>query len=662
VKRVSAADLRVLIPALAVAALTVLWAAHDGGYDADTWYWGALAMLALAGVVWVGNHSGWPFFGRPLSIAVLALAAYVAWSYLSILWADAPGQALDGSNRALMYLLLFATFAALPFGERSALTTQLAFVLGAGSLAVVEFLRLLTGHLIGPSFEDGRLVAPTGYFNATAALFTMIALMAVVLAARPTLPALLRGVLSALACGALQLALLGQSRGWLFTLPFVLVAALILVRDRLRVAMYAALVAAGALAAVPRLLDVFPAFHGVGTPIGPLAAAARRASHTGVVICAAVLLVATAIAVYERQLPLRLSPRSRRRIGTVLVLSTFFGAAGGAIAATHGDPFGFVSRQWNGFTHYPSARGRGSHFAAVGSGRYDFWRVAWHATASHPIGGLGQDNFGDFYVSRRRTYEEPSWTHSLELRLLTHTGFVGFALFTVFLVAAFRAAAPSLRRPAPAAGVAAIALLPMVDWLIHGSVDWFWEFPALTAPALAFLGMACALRPAVSGAGPPRRRVPRGVPTAAGVIALIAGAIVLGFPYLSVREISSASDVRARNPAAALSELADAANLNPLNAEPGRLGGTIALQTGRPIEAEHRFRQAITREPHGWFAWFGDGLAASVLGDAARADRDFRIAARIDSREPAISDALGRVNTTHPMTPAEALRELVLAQ
>ena len=83
-----------------------------------------------------------------------------------------------------------------------------------------------------------------------------------------------------------------------------------------------------------------------------------------------------------------------------------------------------------------------SHFTDVGSGRYDFWRVALDAFVAHPIGGLGQDNFDDYYVPRRRTDEEPSCTHSIELRLLAHTGLVGFALFATFLIAAIAAAMP----------------------------------------------------------------------------------------------------------------------------------------------------------------------------------------------------------------------------
>jgi Flp pilus assembly protein TadD len=147
-----------------------------------------------------------------------------------------------------------------------------------------------------------------------------------------------------------------------------------------------------------------------------------------------------------------------------------------------------------------------------------------------------------------------------------------------------------------------------------------------------------------------------------GAIALAAGVVVLGFPYLSIRETSAANSSGQRNPGAALSDLTDAARLNPLSADPGRLAGTIALQAGNPTEAQRRFRQSISRQRGGWFAWFGAGLAASALGDAAQAQHDLRVAASIEKQQPVIRQALARVNTTRPLTPGEALNLLVLAQ
>ncbi len=77
--------------------------------------------------------------------------------------------------------------------------------------------------------------------------------------------------------------------------------------------------------------------------------------------------------------------------------------------------------------------------------------------------------------------------------------------------------------------VAGAALLPLVVWLIHGSIDWFWEIPALTGPALGCLAMACALgardRAAAAAVSEPEVRATsrpavRAATVAAGVLAL----------------------------------------------------------------------------------------------------------------------------------------------
>jgi hypothetical protein len=176
--------------------------------------------------------------------------------------------------------------------------------------------------------------------------------------------------------------------------------------------------------------------------------------------------------------------------------------------------------------------------------------------------------------------------------------------------------------------------------------------------------MASALgnRPGAQRA-PPRteRSILRHLPLAGMIAAEIAAVVAIGFPYLSVREVSSASDIRQSNPAQALRDLDTAAELNPLTAVPGRIGGAIALQSAQYSDAERRFGQAISREPRGWFAWLGAGLAASALHDPARAEHDFKVAASIISQQPAVVQALRRVDSRHPLTPAEAFNMLVLA-
>jgi len=654
------------VPGLITVALMLLWAVHDGGYDSETWYWGALLSLGLLAAVVIGLGRRRRPLPRAGMVALALLALYVAWSYLSISWAQSPGDALQGSNRALLYLLVFALMLALPWTPQGARVALLTFVLGVGVIAIVLLVRLASQHHVGSLVIDGRLSAPTGYFNSTAALFTMGALSAIVLAARRDLPGLLRGVLLALACAGLQLALVVQSRGWLFTLPVVAVVAVVLVPDRLRVALVAVIPIAGALVPVRRLLDVYDGYSGAA-----LDHAAARAGQAALLICGAVFVIGTLVAWGDRLLSLpSLSPARCRTVGVAVIAIAIVGVCIAVAQATHGHPFKFIARQWHGFSA-PQTAATGSHFTDVGSGRYDFWRVALDAVVAHPIGGLGQDNFADYYISRRRTSEEPQWTHSLEMRLLAHTGIVGFGLFTAFLIAASAAALRARRRGvALARNVAGAALLPFVVWLIYGSVDWFWEVPALSGPALGFLGMVGALgSDAVQAPSPaPARgpsaaaRIPRPVAVAGGAVALLLAIAVLALPYLSVREVSLATDARQTNPAAALRDLSRAAKLNPLNADPGRLGGAIALQAGENTAAEQRFGQSISREPGGWFSWLGQGLAASALGDRARAHHDFKVAIGINSQQPAVSLALARVNSRTPLTAAQALKMLVIAQ
>ncbi|HET6870940.1 MAG TPA: O-antigen ligase family protein [Solirubrobacteraceae bacterium] len=691
------------IPGLVVVALMLVWAIHDGGYDADTWYWGALVVLGLLAAVVVVR--GWQAIqlSRAAKVALGAFALYVAWSYLSIAWATSPGDALTGSNRALLYFLVFATMLVLPWTVPGALVALLTFVLGIGVVAIVLLVRLASTDHVAALLISGRLAAPTGYFNSTAALFTIEALMAIALAARRELPGLLRGLLIGFACAGLQLGVIVQSRGWLFTLPLVLIAAIVLLPDRLRVAGAAILPAAAALAVVHQLLHVYEASSAVA-----LNRASSQAGHSALRMTLIVFVVGTLIAWIESLLPTpRPSAVRRRVLGILAVLLAAGAALTGALALSHGHPFSYISRQWHGFSHQGGVH-TGSHFTDLGSGRYDFWRVALDGFVAHPVGGLGQDNFYNYYVPRRRTGEEPSWTHSIELRLLTHTGLAGTVLFVVFLVAGIAASLRGRRRgqpeaavadpaadqrprgptppeaavadPAaatalhrrgptpPAAAVAATALLPFIVWLIYGSVDWFWEMPALSGPALGFLGMAAALgarnAPGETTPGPatgaitPRPTRSARLAGALGVLALLAAVVVLGFPYLSVREASIGSDLGQNDPAKALHALSVAADLDPLSASPSRLAGYIALTSRSYGDARARFEQAISRDPGGWYAWLGAGLAASALGDRAQARQDFKVAASIDPRNALIAGALADVGARHPLTPAAALQLL----
>jgi hypothetical protein len=678
------AHLRAGLPALVAVALMLVWAIHNGGFDASTWYWGALVLLATFAAVFAGVLRGHLTLSRASAVAVGLFAGYVAWSYLSMTWAQYPGLALDGSNRALLYLLIFTLLTALPWTKETALGAILLFAVGVGVVATVVMVRLASGSNVPALFFSGRLVAPTGYINSTAALFTMDALVSIVLASRRRLAGPLRGLLVAFAAVSLQLATIVESRGWLFTLPLIALAAIVIVPDRLRVAATAVIPVVAALIPVHRLLRVYQ-----NGPSDPLRALAIHAGRPALAMCVGAFVLGTLLAwadtLYRGP---GLGRTQRRALGSVLALIGVAGVLAGGIAVSKGHPFQFISRQWHGFSRAEAVYGA-SHFTDVGSGRYDFWRVALHAFERHPIGGLGQDNFGDYYLTLRRGGEEPSWTHSLELRLLAHTGIVGFLLFGGFLVAAIKAAARTRRRgDADVRLISAAMLLPLVVWLIHGSLDWFWEVPALSGPALGFLGAAGGLGTALGITGAPaaelttpaadlttpaetapptsprrrRPRIPAPLGIATGVVVLACLTAVLAFPYLSAHEVQVASRAEAANPSGALNDLRVAAKLNPLSSDPGRLAGAIALRSGRWTLALQQFRKSISAEPGGWFSWLGAGLAESALGEPEQAHRYFVEARRIDARQPAVQAALQRVFSKSPLTSDDAFKLLVLLQ
>jgi O-Antigen ligase len=642
----------------------LVWAVHNGGYNQDTWYWGALAMLFLLVISVFGLRGRGIHLSRPMIAALACFALYVCWSYLSILWAQDQGLAWDGSNRALLYLLTFTLLAILPWTTAGATAALLTFTLGVGVIATVLLTRLAAGSNVGVLFVSGRLAAPTGYINSTAALFTMAALTAIALSVRRELYGPIRGLLIAFAAADLDLAVTVESRGWLFTLPLVALIAVIVVRDRLRVAVAAALVGVACLIPIRGLLHLY-----INVPRADLLR--ERAIHgarPALLICLALFFAATLVAWADGLSERTLRRTVRRLIGTVLAVVAVAAVTIGLEVVAKGHPDRFISRQWNGFVH-DTGTYTGSHFAQVGSGRFNFWQVALDAFRAHPVGGIGQDNFDDYYIVRGTTGEEPSWPHSLEMRLLAMTGAVGFLLFMAFLVLAVVAAARARRRGPPLGrALVGAALLPLTVWLIHGSIDWFWEMPALSGPALGFLAIAGSLRPEPEPAAAPnlaRSSLPPAVRVIAigvGGVALLGCVLTLIFPYLSVREVSIASDIQNSDPRAALADLRTASQLNPLDSDPARLAGAIALRAGEYTVARQRFEQAIQREPGSWFAWLGAGLAASELGDRVTARHDYQVARSIDRWQAAIRLALKRIDGPHPLTSVQAFKLLTLTQ
>ena len=104
-----------LFPGLAAVAVFLIWELAEGGFAPIRWYPGALFFLALLAVVAVAYPAALRSLPRAIVAAVALFAGFAAWSFLSIAWAELPGEAWNGANRTLLYLDDFALFAVLPW-------------------------------------------------------------------------------------------------------------------------------------------------------------------------------------------------------------------------------------------------------------------------------------------------------------------------------------------------------------------------------------------------------------------------------------------------------------------------------------------------------------------------------------------------------------------
>lgn len=677
-----------LLPTVVLVAVVVTWAATGGGYESqpalgtgyqpDPWYFGALALVGLACAVAFGV--GRVRMTRAGKLACAALFGYVLWSFASVLWAHDQGAAFLGSDRALVYLAAFVAFAILPWRDGSARLAVAALAGAIGILAILTAVKVAHSSIPGSLYIGARLSWPLGYYNADAALFMGAAASLIALSARRGSPGVLRVTGITVAAVCLQLAVLSQSRGWLFSAPIVLALMLVVIPGRLRLLAFALLPGAATAAIAPALLHVYGKATPGGTTLAQprldavLHAQGNHAVRAMLLADVVVAVLSTAAVAVDRRM--RLGAPAQRRIDrlsrVVAVTAVLVGVVVGLLAI-HGHVLGRAESAWRSFAHTPSSTAGGSsHFTTLASNRSDIWRVALHEFARHPLEGIGQDNFAAGYVRLRHTYEQPRWTHSIELRLLTHTGVVGALLFAVFLGAALFAALRGRRgRERATAGILLVAL---IVWLVQGSIDWFWEYPALSVPALAFTAAAGALGRArstalarphqdVRGAQPaplasgerPRRDTAVSVGATVLVTLLGAGAVVaLMIPFAAARHARAATLIWPSQPARAYAEVTAATDLLPFDAELYLLGGSIALNLGEYDRARAWLQEAQRHDGQNWLVPFALGLVEGEEGrlDAARVQ--LLDAEKLNPLEPTIGTALERLPSHHPLTFAQA--------
>lgn len=639
------------LPCLAAVALFLVWASFSGGYFPHVWYAGGLFLVAIvlvALVAWPGIFSG---LSRPTAVAIVALAAFTGWSYLSIAWADVQGDAWDGAGRTALYLIVFTLFALWRVPVWGALAVMGTFALGVASLGFVTLVAAGRSADASTYFIGSRFIDPIGYVNGNAALFALAFWPALFLASRREVPTLVRPLFLAAAGVVVQLALLPQSRGAVLAFPLILLVYLALVPGRVRSVVFLLPVGLALAAVFQRLLDLGDERSGTG-----LASGSRSAATTVAVTAALLFGIGVAMATADRRL--EFSTRARRLASITLAALAGACVLGGLVAILLFVDVGErASTAWDQLNAPPSMT-TGSNRLAGGlqSNRADLWRVAIAEFREHPVVGIGAENFGVAYVRGRRSDEETLYPHSFFLQVLTQTGLVGALLMAAFLAAAITAAARSLlRQGGLAGGVSAVGIVVFGSWLVHGSIDWFWELPALAAPALAFLALAGANGGELPTASTRQARVVTRVVTALGLV------VALSFipPWLAARETRAAAAEWRVDPAGAATRLERARQLNPLTDRADLTAGSIARRRGDWDAMAAAYERALERNPHSWYSRLQLALARARQGNRVAAAGQLELADRLNPTEPTIDLVSGWLRRGEPVNVREIAQILL---
>ncbi|HEX8067350.1 MAG TPA: O-antigen ligase family protein [Thermoleophilaceae bacterium] len=443
-----------------------------------------LAVLAVAAALapWPLVPRGWP------RAALAALAAYVAFSALSVAWARVLGDAAHDVYRLALYLAAFLLAVSCLREER--LRRLAPDALLAGIVVVAGYA--LAGRLLPAIVEvtngavaGDRLNQPLAYWNALGVLMAMGAVLAVAAAGDGGRSVAWRAAAGAAAvpCGA-ALFLTYSRASWL-ALAAGLVFAVVLRPTRASLqaaaaATVAILVAVVAAQALPAVLDVQRDGR-----------TAQGAAY-GAVLAVLAAGVAAAVARAAR------SPRGAEE------LPVGRGARRAAAAITVPLVLGIgvaVAFQGESADSAPTGAGR---IASAETNRDDLWRVGLRAFADHPVAGIGTSSFAVEWLRERDEPQRALDAHSLYVETLTELGLVG-GLLLAALIAALAGGVASRARAAPGDPVVVAAGAVLVAFAVHAGFDWDWEVPAVSLVALVLAGAALAgtPRPAAAGAAAP---------------------------------------------------------------------------------------------------------------------------------------------------------------
>jgi hypothetical protein len=594
--------------------------------------WIGLAALCLAAAVGAGALAGLPRpeLSREAVAALGFLIAFVAWEGVSVLWSIEADRSWAYLNRGLVYVAFAGVGLWLGPWVR-----EWAYVL-AGALALPLGWALLGKAVpaLGSSGRIARLSSPIGYWNALGLLFAMALPLALWLAARREHRHWLRAAGVVYVYAILVGLLLTYSRGGVLAAVLAIVIWLVLGSPRVESAA-ALLLGGGAGLGVAGWAFTRP---GLTTDNAAHALRVHDGAWFGVVFvlgAAAVGALAYSVSLVEERRPL--NDARRRLIGRVLLGVLVAAVTLGLvvlIAAARPQAW------YRDFTSQPTdtaLQGGPQHLVnASSSSRWLWWKEAWRAWNGSPWRGTGAGSFELTHRMLRTNNIVVTEPHNVLLQFLTETGVVGFFFAFASIAAATVGVVRRLRRRSEPAAVALAALA--AAYVLHGFVDFDWDFVAVTAPFLLSVG-------ALLGGAAVRDEPRVAWSPLPAVVAVVVG-ISLLTPWFAARKTDSArAAIADARPLRAYRDARDARSLNPLALDPLLVQAEALVQFGDFQAARDLYVQAVRLQPLNWQPWYYLGRFEEDQQDWTRALPPLERAVQLDPLNSISSAELARAKS-----------------
>jgi len=446
----------------------------SGGFFDKPRLGAAVTAWALVGVVAILSPRPLPST-RSGQLALLGLLLLTAWVIASFAWAPIGARAQDDAQRLLLYLGFLIAGAGLAREPVVRRWLEPAIVLGAVAAigeGLSERMAPKLIHLTSSSTAAGRLEQPITYWNGEGLLAAIGMVLAIHIAGDPRRPRWLR---SASAASGVLLGLgvfLTYARGALGALAVGLVVLVALAPD-LRPTLRSIFTIVGA-AAVAAL---------VANGLSTVKSLSTRDPSEGIQMLVALVALAVAAAVIAPQVPrrpIRLPSLGVSRPATVLGISVALLVVGGLVlAATEGKPEGTS----------PVRGANPARLGSIDSNRYRYWEQAGKTFTHNPLIGTGSGGFQVEWLKVINRGDASGDAHSLYLETAAELGIVGVAFLLTFLAGVAGSVVRLYRaNRAGAAGIAA----GLAAWAFHAGLDWDWEMPAVSLPALLLAAAAIA--------------------------------------------------------------------------------------------------------------------------------------------------------------------------